>query len=135
VFTVWASADKAVGLGLITQAVQQHGILNVGLPDGPPFFRFSDPAECNRTLPGLGFVDVESLEVGQVWRFRSAQEWIEGVSRSTVRTAALLRAQSEEAMQRIRAALTDAASRYRQDDGSIALPMPAVLTSARKPSG
>ena len=131
VFTVWS--ERAVGFGLVTHAVQEHGRFDVGLPDGPPFFRFSDAAECRRTLARIGFADVKSVEVGQVWRFRSADEWIDGVARSTVRTAALLRAQSPESMQRIRASLTDAASRYRGEDGSIELPMPAVMTSARKP--
>jgi SAM-dependent methyltransferase len=132
-FTVWAAADKAVGLGLVTKAVQAHGSLNVGLPDGPSFFRFSNPVECRRTLSGLGCVDVRSSEVSQTWRFPSAEAWIEGVARSTVRTAALLRAQTEEAIGKVRAALIEAAAPYRTDDGAIALPMPAVLTSARKP--
>jgi SAM-dependent methyltransferase len=131
-FTAWAGADKAVGFGLVAKAVQAHGIPGVGLPDGPPFFRFSDPLECGRTLSGLGCVDIRSSEVAQTWRFPSAEAWIEGVSRSTVRTAAVLRAQSEEAMARIRAALIEAASAHRGDDGTIALPMPAVLTSGRK---
>jgi ubiquinone/menaquinone biosynthesis C-methylase UbiE len=130
-FAVWA--EKAVGFVLVTQAVQQHGALDVGLPGGPPFFRFSDAPECRRTLTALGFEDVHSWEVPQVWRFRSPDEWIDGVARSTVRTAALLAAQSPQAMAKIRAALTEVAAGYRCNDGSISLPMPAVVTSARKP--
>lgn len=132
-FTVWAAADKAVGLGLVAKAVQAHGQLDVGLPEGPPFFRFSAPEECRRTLTALGFAGVKSTEVAQAWRFASAEAWIEGVARSTVRTAALLRAQTGEALARIRAALVEAAEPYRSKDGGIVLPMPAVLTSARKP--
>lgn len=132
-FTVWAAADKAVGFGLVARAIQAHGNLNVGLPDGPPFFRFSDPAECRRTLSALGFVRVQVSEIAQTWRFPSAAAWIEGVARSTVRTAALLRAQSEEAMASIRAALIEAAGSYRTDDGAIELSMPAVLACAHKP--
>lgn len=131
-FAVWASAEKAVGFGLVTQAVQQHGRLDVGLPDGPPFFRFSDAAECRRTLTALGFDQVQSKEVPQVWRFSSADQWIDGVARSTVRTAALLAAQAPQAMAKIRATLAEAAAGYRQSDGSIELPMPAVVTWARK---
>lgn len=132
-FAVWASAEKAVGFGLVTQAVQQHGKLDVGLPDGPPFFRFSDAAECNRALTALGFEEVQSTEAPQVWRFSSADQWIDGVARSTVRTAALLAAQTPQAMAKIRATLAEAAAGYRRSDGSIELPMPAVVTSARKP--
>jgi SAM-dependent methyltransferase len=132
-FTVWAAADKAVGFGLIAQAVQAHGRLDVGLPEGPPFFRFSDPEECRRTLTALGFVQTESIEVPQTWRFPSAHAWIEGVARSTVRTAALLRAQTEGAIAEIRAAMVSATKPYTTTDGGIELPMAAVLTCARKP--
>lgn len=131
-FTVWAPADKAVGFGLIAQAVQAHGELNVGLPEGPPFFRFSDPLECRRTLSDLGFVDVQTCEMTQVWRFASADAWIDGVAGTTVRTAALLRAQTDEARTRIRKALLSASGAYRAKDGGIELPMPAMLTSARR---
>ncbi|MGH8632400.1 MAG: methyltransferase domain-containing protein, partial [Burkholderiales bacterium] len=132
-FTVWAAADKAVGFGLVAKAVQAHGKLDVGLPEGPPFFRFSAPEECRRTLTALGFTAVKSTEVAQAWHFASAEAWIEGLARSTVRTAALLRAQTDEALAAIRAALVDAAKPYRSKDGGIELPMPAVLTCAEKP--
>jgi SAM-dependent methyltransferase len=131
-FTVWAAADKAVGFGLVAQAVQAHGRLDVGLPEGPPFFRFSAPEECRRTLTALGFTGVTSREIAQVWRFASAEAWIEGIGRSTVRTAALLRAQTDTALAAIRAALVDSAKPYASRDGGIELPMPAVLTSAEK---
>lgn len=132
-FTVWAQADRALGFGLVAKAVERFGNPDAGLPEGPPFFRFSDPGECRRTLTRLGFTDVKTSEIAQTWRFASASAWIEGVTRSTVRTAALLRAQSGEAMARIRAALPEAAGPYRTKDGAIELPMPAVLTCARKP--
>jgi len=132
-FAVWAAADKAVGFGLVAAAVQKHGRLDVGLPEGPSFFRFSAPEECRRTLAAIGFSAVKTTEVAQAWRFASAEAWIEGVARSTVRTAALLRAQTDEALAMIRAALVDAARPYRRKDGGIELPMPAVLTCAEKP--
>ncbi|HWQ37600.1 MAG TPA: methyltransferase domain-containing protein [Burkholderiales bacterium] len=132
-FTVWAQADRAVGFGLVAGAVERLGNPAAGLPEGPPFFRFSDPGECRRTLTGLGFTDVKTTEIAQTWRFTSASAWIEGVARSTVRTAALLRAQSAEAMAAIRAALLEAALPYEAKDGAVELPMPAVLASARKP--
>lgn len=130
-FTVWAAADKAVGFGLVAKAVQTHGKLDVGLPEGPPFFRFSAPEECRRTLNALGFTEVHSREIAQVWRFASAEAWIEGIARSTVRTAALLRAQTDVALAAIRAALVDAAKPY-SSRGGIELPMPAMLTRGEK---
>jgi hypothetical protein len=51
---------------------------------------------------------------------------------STVRTAGLLRAQTPEAQEAIRAEVREAARRYERED-AVELPMPAVLASAVKP--
>jgi SAM-dependent methyltransferase len=133
-FTVWAGPDRAVGFGLIIKAIQAHGNLDAGLPDGPPFFRFSDPEEAGRTLTGLGFISPLSREIAQTWRFSSAYEWIGGIETYTVRTAALLRAQNSEARAAIHAALIAAAQQsYPGKTGGIEIPMPAMLSSATKP--
>src|SRR5438552_15190272 len=57
-FTVWAKPEEAVGFGIILKAIQSHGNPGVQLPQGPSFFRFSEPAECDRTLSEAGFVSV-----------------------------------------------------------------------------
>jgi ubiquinone/menaquinone biosynthesis C-methylase UbiE len=131
--SVWAPADRAVGFGIVLDAVQAHGNTDVGLPPGPSFFRFSEPQECRRTLEAAGFADPRTIEIAQTWRFPSVTAWIEGVERSTVRTAALLRAQTPEAYAGIRAAVEQRGQAYLKDDGRVELPMPAILTSAAKP--
>lgn len=131
--SVWAAADKAVGFGIVLDAVQAHGNTSVGLPPGPSFFRFSDPQECQRTLEAAGFTDPRTIEISQTWRFPSVTAWIEGVERSTVRTAAILRAQTPQAYSNIRAAVEERGRSYVGAGGRVELPMPAVLTSAKKP--
>lgn len=130
--SVWAPADKAAGFGIVLDAIRDHGSMEGGLPPGPSFFRFSDPEESRRTLEGIGFRGPRSVEIPQVWRFASVQAWIEGVERSTVRTAALLRAQTPDAYAKIRAAIEQRGQAHRKADGRIELPMPAVLTTASK---
>ena len=49
-FTVWAAPERAVAFGMALRAIEQFGNANVPLPEGPPFFRFSDAAETARTL-------------------------------------------------------------------------------------
>jgi ubiquinone/menaquinone biosynthesis C-methylase UbiE len=44
-FTVWSKPDKAVGFHIILDAIRTCGNINVALPEGPPFFRFSDARE------------------------------------------------------------------------------------------
>ena len=47
-FSVWANPEETVGFGIVLRAVELHGEPRVELPEGPPFFRYSDPEECKR---------------------------------------------------------------------------------------
>ena len=132
-FTVWAKPDEAVGFGIILNAIQSHGKLGVQLPEGPPFFRFSDPAECDRALRSAGFSGVRITRHPQIWRFQAAEDLFEAIYNGGVRIRAILRAQSDEALQAIRAAARDAAQQY-MHNGVIELSMPAILASASKPA-
>ena len=132
-FTAWAKPEEAVGFGIILNAIQSHGNPEVQLPQGPPFFRFSDPAECDRTLREAGFSDVKVTRVPQVWRFQAQDEPLKAFYNGGVRIKAILRAQSSEALEAIRMAVRDAAEKLIRD-GVIEIPMPAVLASALKPA-
>ncbi|MFQ5684801.1 MAG: class I SAM-dependent methyltransferase [Candidatus Binatia bacterium] len=131
-FTVWTKPEEAVGFHIVLRAIETHGNMNVPLPPGPPFFRFSDPDECHRVLLEAGFVTPHIDQVAQVWRLDSPDALYQAILNGTVRTGALLRAQSSEALTAIRTAMRDAARAY-EPEGIIALPMPAVLASAVKP--
>ncbi len=130
-FTVWARPEEAVAFGIVLRAIERHGRLDVPLPPGPPFFRFSDPEESRRVLLGLGFRTPEVVMVPQVWRLRSLDALFDIMRDGTVRTAGLLRAQTPEAQNAIRAEMRDAVRAYRRG-GEIELPMPAILASAAK---
>ena len=132
-FTAWAKPEEAVGFGMILNAIQSHGNLEVQLPQGPPFFRFSDQAECDRTLREAGFSDVEVTRVPQVWRFNGPDELLKAFYNGGVRIKAILRAQSSDALEAIRMAVREAAGKFIRHD-VIEIPMPAVLASALKPA-
>jgi len=129
--TVWAAPEQAVGFGVVMRAIEAHGTLDVGLPAGPPFFRFSDPAECRRCLLDAGFVQPEVRELPLVWRVTSPSVVFDAVSRGGVRTAAVIRAQTSEARDRIRRAVIESLQPYAQGS-AFAIPMPAILASATK---
>ena len=130
-FTVWASPEQAVGFGLVLRAVETLGKKDVPLPEGPPFFRFSDAAETRRTLEHVGFTEIQVQELPLTWHLTSADAVFEALSRGGVRTAAVLRAQTPDALAAIRAAVRRGVESYARD-GGFAVPMPAVLASATR---
>ena len=130
--SVWTGPDKAAGFGIIMRAVEKHGSTDAKLPPGPPFFRFSNVAECDNAIAAAGFSDVTIIENPQTWRFPSAAAFFDGISASTVRTAALLRAQTPANLAKIRTEVEREAGKYSLADGKIELPMPALVACARK---
>ena len=131
-FTVWAKPVETAGFGIVLGAIPAHGDMNVTLPEGPPFFRFSEWDECARTLLCAGFVDPQVKKIPQTWRLPSADALFEVMQTATVRTAGLLRLQTPQALKGIRGMMANA-SRLYEKNGVFELPMPAILASARKP--
>ncbi len=129
--TVWAPPEEAVGFGLVLAAVREFGNPDVPLPEGPPFFRFSDHAEFRRTLEQAGFSDVQIHTLALTWRLPAPDAVFDALSRGGVRTAAVLRAQTPAALESIRAAVRRGVARYERG-GAFFVPMPAVLASGTK---
>ena len=127
-FTIWAAPEDAVGFGMTLKAIEEHGRSDVGLPEGPPFFRFSSAAECRRVLEFAGFSDISVRTLPLKWVLRSPDAAFEAMQRGGVRTSAVLRAQTPEALERIRLAVRRGVERYAAGDG-FEIPMPAVLAA------
>jgi SAM-dependent methyltransferase len=130
-FTVWASPEEAVGFGAVLRAMETHGMTNVGLPDGPPFFRFGDAEESRGTLERAGFAEAAVRKLPLVWRLPSPEALFEAALHGGVRTSAALQAQTPQALAAIRRAVVAELERYADGDG-IAIPMPVVLASGEK---
>ena len=133
-FTVWDLPERAVTFGLVLAAIQDWGNPDVPLPAGPPFFRFADPAESSRSLEAAGFSAPRVRALPLAWRQPSADALLEIFLEGGVRTRALLRAQTPDALERIRAALRVAVRAYERD-GALELPTPAVLSDGLRPAG
>jgi SAM-dependent methyltransferase len=131
-FTVWTKPEEAVGFGIVLDAIRKHGNPDVPLPPGPPFFRFSDASECDNILKVAGFRNVDVRKVPQVWRFSARGLLFEAFLAGTVRTQALLRAQSAPALEAIGEAVGRVAGEY-ENHGTVEIPMAAVLAAAHKP--
>jgi ubiquinone/menaquinone biosynthesis C-methylase UbiE len=130
-FTVWSEPEYTVGFGIVLRAVEAYGELSVELPNGPPFFHFSNPAESVKALLAAGFESPSVVKVPQVWRLPSADALFHVMEKSTVRTAGLLRAQKPAVLEKIREAMRVETEQYRKGN-VIELPMPALIASAAK---
>jgi len=128
--TVWAPAEKHAFFKLVLGAISRHGSMDVPLPEAPPFFRFSEPAESQRALETAGFSDISISELTLHWQPTSGQELLDTIYKSTVRTAMLLEAQEEENREKIHSEIIAAVE---TSENPISLPWPAVIAVATKP--
>ncbi|HEY1372040.1 MAG TPA: methyltransferase domain-containing protein [Candidatus Binatia bacterium] len=131
-FTVWAKPEETAGFGITLGAILTHGDMRISLPEGPPFFRFSEWAESTRSLAAAGFTDAAIRKISQTWRLPSVDALFQAMQTATVRTAGLLRHQTPEALRSIRGMMRNACGLY-QKNGAVELPMPAILAAAKKP--
>ena len=130
-FSVWAKPDETIGFGIVLRAVELHGEPRVELPQGPPFFRYSDPEECQRGLIVAGFESVSVTKVQQIWRLPAGDGLFNAMKDSTVRTAGLLRAQKPTVLEKIRDEMRASLAQYSKGD-IVELPMPAWVASGVK---
>jgi hypothetical protein len=105
----------------------------VPLPEGPPFFQFSTEGAFRRVLERFGFNDVNVRTLRLQWRVAEIDDVFEALSHGGVRTSAVLRGQTPEALAAIKLELRQGVNAYASDGGFV-LPMPAVLASAAKPA-
>lgn len=131
-FSVYAKPEEAIGFGLIYAAVQAYGTMDIGLPSGPSFFLFSDTTESEMRLTNVGFQSIEFSTVAQTWRLSSVDELFAAVMNGSVRAAATLRGQEEEALGKIKAAVESDLAEY-WTGHEYRIPMPVVVASAARP--
>jgi SAM-dependent methyltransferase len=130
-FSVWCKPKETIGFNIVLRAVEQHGEPRVDLPEGPPFFRYSDPEECKRGLIIAGFESPTVDKVSQVWRLPAGDGLFEAMRNSTVRTAGLLRAQKPTVLAKIRETMRAEVEKYTKRN-IVKLPMPALIASGIK---
>lgn len=132
-FTVWAAPEHSKGFEVVYGAVQHHGSLDVGLPQGPNFFLYADSDSAAGSLTAAGFEAVSTTIVPQTWILASADDLVDSILNGTVRAAALLKEQPSDVLARIRQSARDAMAAY-EDRGIYRVPMPAVLATGTKPA-
>jgi SAM-dependent methyltransferase len=131
-FSVWTKPEETIGFGIVLRAVELHGEPRIELPQGPPFFRYSDANECKHGLVIAGFESPTVTKVSQIWRLPTGDGLFNAMKDSTVRTAGLLRAQKPSVLNKIREAMRLEVKKYNKGE-IVDLPMPALIASGVKP--
>ena len=131
-FSVWCRPEETIGFQIVLRAVELHGEPRVELPEGPPFFHYSDPEECKRGLIVAGFESPKVTKVSQLWRLPAGDGLFTAMRDSTVRTAGLLRAQKPTVLAKIRDTMRAEVEKHTRR-GVVRLRMPALIASGVKP--
>ena len=133
-FSVWAGPEKNPGAKIVNDAIEAHGDLNVGLPEGPPHYLYGEEEECRKVLEQSGF-DGSSMiyeTCTMEWHLPTASYFFEAERDAGVRTAGLLARQSPKKLHPIRVSIENQMQRYAAGNEFV-LPMTAhVVTVAKK---
>jgi SAM-dependent methyltransferase len=136
-FTVWMPPPQTVPFSIVLESVQKHGVLDIGVPPGPPMFRFSDSQEATRVLTAAGFEHIGFQPLPITLALPDPDTLFQSMLEAGVRTSGLLKAQTPDALERIRAHMRERVAAYGIGDRTeekYSLPMPAILISATKPT-
>lgn len=130
-FTVWAEPKNNPGGQLLTKAIEAYADMDIPLPEGPPYFLFSDPNGCRKMLTAAGFLGGSmTFDLVQVkWLVPTAAYFFEAERDAGVRTAALLAHQSPDRLAAIRSAVVKAVEQYQTAEG-FSIPMAAYVVAA-----
>jgi ubiquinone/menaquinone biosynthesis C-methylase UbiE len=131
-FVVWNNPSIPGALNIIMSAIKEHGTMDVPLPEGPPFFQYSDSKTAIAALKTTGFINTHSKEIGIHWNVASPDDMIGAFYNGGARIGGILRAQTAKALKKIKNAVTDSLQPHFKD-GIYAVPVSVVLSSGTKP--
>jgi ubiquinone/menaquinone biosynthesis C-methylase UbiE len=130
--TNWATPAENIAWRLLFDAIRAHGDLQAA--NAPPSGgNLQTPEAALRLLAEAGFTKCQAEVIPREWLVSGPGDLIAALARGTVRTAALINAQSAEARPRIEDAIATAAASYRRGEG-YAVPIAAILASGTRPA-
>jgi ubiquinone/menaquinone biosynthesis C-methylase UbiE len=130
-FTVWDKPTKSKAFDFIISALKEDGDLNVPLPEGPDFFKFSDPNTSKEVLSDTGFDRIEANSIEFTWALSSAEELFRTFYEGGIRIGGILRAQKPEAIRKIIEKL-EQKTRAFQREGRLEIPISVMFFKAEK---
>ncbi|MDH6579849.1 methyltransferase domain-containing protein [Kitasatospora sp. MAP5-34] len=127
VLSCWDTLARNRAQGVFFDAVAAAGATPpADLPGTSPFARHATPSDFAALLAEAGLTDVRVEQVGWTHRVDPGQWWRD-VLAGTVLTSSLIEGQDAGTVARIRAAYDGLVAAYAAGDGSVALPVAALL--------
>lgn len=131
-FSWWEGFTRNRINGIFHEAIARLGISAPGvLPQGPPMDRFSDPERFAAFLRAAEFTNIRIDSVTFSHRLSDADALWELAMGSFARASAMIRAQTSEKQQAIRAAVADAARIYAVP-GGLDIPVAFLVAAGTK---
>ena len=124
-FSQWCGPGESDFTKTVFQTIAAHADMDVGLPEAPPPFRFSDRDECRRTLAEAGFTDIGISEV-PITLHAPAGDFMLFFNKLSVRGPMILERQTPEIAQRITDEINEKMGAYVVADG-FRIPWPAIV--------
>src|SRR5205823_3004133 len=108
----------------------EHGAMSAAKAPAPGG-SLRQPEDLLRVLGAARFTEAQVVRVRREWCLAAPGDLLAGFRRGTVRTAALIGAQSRSALPAIEAAIARGTAPYRSGDG-FAVPIVAILGSGAR---
>ena len=129
--STWEAPNPNNGFGLLFGAIKSNANMDIDLPHGPDFFQFSDTEKLTTALQETGFINPMVNTISQTWEFNNSHGLITAMIEGSVRSRAILTAQTDTVRAAITKAIVAGMDRY-SFEGTYRLPMPALIGSAVK---
>jgi ubiquinone/menaquinone biosynthesis C-methylase UbiE len=123
---VWAEPECNPWATRLWDVLESHTELPPAQPGGPGMFSLSDPAKLGTLLSEAGFAASREDHVAVVWSYRSFDHMWGVQTALNGSLAGLAPTLSEEALERLRAAVAEAMAEFRTDAGGYDLPAVAL---------
>lgn len=130
-FTVWSGPDRSPAAKVMYNNIMKYADQNVGLPEAPDSYLFSDEQLCVKTLEAKGFEKVKYKNLDVKWIVPSAEYFFETEIKAGVRTASLLKRQTKETLTKIKAAVVNEMQQF-YENGKYHLKFCGCIISAMK---
>ncbi|NNM43255.1 MAG: class I SAM-dependent methyltransferase [Chlamydiae bacterium] len=130
-YTVWDRPERSKAFDLIMSVLNEEGDINISLPEGPDFYKFSDPHIAKEILSTIGFKTIEAAQIEFTWTLDSSEELFQTFYKGGIRIGGMLRAQKPETISKMMETLKLKTKAF-QRKGKLEIPTSVMLFKAQK---